>query len=307
MPAITRSAARSAPSQEPTFHPFLDLPHELREMVYAQYFIDASSIDEPDSVAMNGLCISGQAWPHVHIRGPFKENDPNLPGRKTQLPFLPAVCYVNDSTGTEATICLFRRAEVSIKGYRAAKRMEDILSKRWGRKVLENIHFLALAGIDEGFQVPLPAKMKKKAIASARKNGNNLSWVTDKKLHSTANQTLMRLLDRCPNIRTLILVFDFVTSLLKWPAGPDYQHVTWYTIAPSAFAFRDFMFAFDLRALLRCPNLRKLKLSAIGLESFPDTTLQELKKWYQVRGKSDCTVTVYVVRKSLEYFVGKRR
>jgi hypothetical protein len=99
------------------FEQFRDCPIDIRFLIYEAYFRAESSRPQPKSVSMNRT-VRNSSSPPVWLRIDVTRPTPWIleDKMKVPLPFFPNLCLIDKRFGKEAATCLFRTANISVRG-----------------------------------------------------------------------------------------------------------------------------------------------------------------------------------------------
>ncbi|KAF1947981.1 hypothetical protein EJ02DRAFT_332896 [Clathrospora elynae] len=108
----------------PSLHRFLDLPLELRHMIYEHYFYE-----NRESLTYNG-------WPHTALEHVSSRVEVET------LPFLPNLCLINRTTGSEVTFFLMGASAFEVENMEIAQRLMAHASQFNTFNLLDNLRTL---------------------------------------------------------------------------------------------------------------------------------------------------------------------
>jgi hypothetical protein len=260
--------------KEPQFHRFQDMPLELRQQVYKEYFLDEQ----------NSIC---RGWPRISLDKVDVDDythqharDAHIPSGPSAQQFFPNICLVNRNTGFEAARFLISMAELAVGRF---KQIEPVISKFnlfRGHHLLDNVHILTLPNLGCIYNY---------GDSWAKESPLSLHRHTDHRF--TTFRACMHLISQCPQLRGLDLSFivGFQNCFRNCgPFGTDETHQT-----------------LSFEPVFACKELHKLNLTgdSIGLQSKADIdqvkkTIYDMEQWFMdefvARGKKVDVQAVYL-------------
>lgn len=262
-----------ASHENPSFHNFFSLPSELRCLVYEAYFrFQSNQHGETRSFAMKRSCAWWiiPSWADMHFDTHWEPKE--LPGRKSSMPFFPAICLVNKRIGSEAAVCMLSTAKITMHSFTARRIFTRIVSKfSLNDKLLDSVHYVKLLHIDKSAPHHIPRSMNHPL------NEFSLDGYGDAprpERHQYELQEYMSLTIQYSQLRVLTLEFECARSLIIWLEGTrGYEHGA---LSVSLTVFQE---VFDLSPIWTCANLQKLTLKTYYYEEPPMDTLCRAAQW----------------------------
>jgi hypothetical protein len=213
--------------RQPKFHRFMDLPVEIRLLVYEEYFSNDTK------------SLTCEEWMSSNKENPPVKISTWNPRLRFSAPFLPSLCIVSHTLRDEVIPLLLNTLRFRVYSDGDIKHFLRKMDLCPSLPIPQNIWKLSFIGVS-GVDLLVRRKAQRDLVREAALE---------------SNRTRCQLIARCPNLRKLGLKFR--APLERMTGTLPYFR---YRSVP----IDEFLEGFDLWSILRLGNLQRLRITGIA-------------------------------------------